>query len=55
VRRCHDAVRSPPGGRHGLPAGGAGPDRLGMFIYRPLVDTFFLAFTDWNMVRAERT
>ena len=28
---------------------------LGMFIYRPLVDTFFLAFSDWNMVRAERT
>ena len=28
---------------------------LGVFIYRPLVDTFFLAFADWNMVRAERT
>ena len=28
---------------------------LGMFIYRPLADTFMLAFTDWNMVRTERT
>jgi sn-glycerol 3-phosphate transport system permease protein len=28
---------------------------LGMFIYRPLLDTFLLAFSDWNMVRAERT
>ncbi len=28
---------------------------LGVFVYRPLVDTFMLSFYDWNMVRATRT
>lgn len=27
---------------------------LGMFVYRPLVETFWLSFLDWNMVRPVR-
>jgi sn-glycerol 3-phosphate transport system permease protein len=28
---------------------------LGVFVYRPLLDTFWLSFQDWNMVRPTRT